>query len=185
LDEPSVKTAVLILRGLKGHYEKVHGVSVRDDAIVAAAELSDRYITGRLLPDKAVDLLDTASARVRIGLGIKPAELERMERQLSGLARELAALERDRSNGFPVEVQRLADIADEQAGIEDSRLTLETRWVAERDAAVRVLDARKQLALKEDDLPTPEEGETAHVLASLVERQAALELAREELAALQ
>lgn len=185
LDEPSVKTAVLILRGLKGHYEKVHGVSVRDDAIVAAAELSDRYITGRLLPDKAVDLLDTASARVRIGLGIKPAELERMERQLSGLARELAALERDRSNGFPVEVQRLADIADEQAGIEDSRLTLETRWVAERDAAVRVLDARKQLALKEDDLPAPEEGETAHVLASLVERQAALELAREELAALQ
>ncbi|MFS2161309.1 type VI secretion system ATPase TssH [Pseudomonas sp. Pseusp122] len=185
LDEPSVKTAVLILRGLKGHYEKVHGVSVRDDAIVAAAELSDRYITGRLLPDKAVDLLDTASARVRIGLGIKPAELERMERQLSGLTRELAALERDRSNGFPVEVQRLADIVDEQAGIEDSRLTLETRWVAERDAAVRVLDARKQLALKEDDLPTPEEGETAQTLAPLAERQAALELAREELAALQ
>ncbi|HEY0290114.1 MAG TPA: type VI secretion system ATPase TssH [Pseudomonas sp.] len=185
LDEPSVKTAVLILRGLKGHYEKVHGVSVRDDAIVAAAELSDRYITGRLLPDKAVDLLDTASARVRIGLGIKPAELERMERQLSGLARELSALERDRANGFPVEDQRLADIADEQADIEDQRVALETRWLAERDAAVRVLDARKQLALKEEDLPTPAEGEVAQVLAPLDERQAELEQAREALAALQ
>ncbi|WP_426117086.1 type VI secretion system ATPase TssH [Pseudomonas sp. DSP3-2-2] len=185
LDEPSVKTAVLILRGLKGHYEKVHGVSVRDDAIVAAAELSDRYITGRLLPDKAVDLLDTASARVRIGLGIKPAELERMERQLSGLARELAALKRDRNNGFPVEVQRLADIADEQASIEDRRVTLETRWLAEREAAVRVLEARKQVALKEEDLPVPAEGETAQVLASLTDRQAELESARQALAILQ
>src|SRR3546814_12961566 len=63
--------------------------SVRDDAIVAAAELSDRYITGRLLPDKAVDLLDTAAARVRIGLGVKPAELESLESRLAGLEREI------------------------------------------------------------------------------------------------
>ncbi|MEB0123218.1 type VI secretion system ATPase TssH [Pseudomonas sp. CCI1.2] len=185
LDEPSVKTAVLILRGLKGHYEKVHGVSVRDDAIVAAAELSDRYITGRLLPDKAVDLLDTASARVRIGLGIKPAELERMERQLSGLARELSALERDRANGFPVEDQRLTDIADEQADIDARRGALEVRWLAERDAALRVLEARKQLTLKEQDLPVPAEGEVAQVLTSPEERQAELDQARETLAALQ
>lgn len=185
LDEPSVKTAVLILRGLKGHYEKVHGVSVRDDAIVAAAELSDRYITGRLLPDKAVDLLDTASARVRIGLGIKPAELERMERQLSGLAREQSALERDRGNGFPVEDQRLTDIADEQADIDERRVALEVRWLAERDAALRVLEARKQLTLREQDLPVPAEGEVAQVLASLEERQAELDQARETLAALQ
>src|SRR5574344_1380156 len=82
LHEPTVDEAVTILRGLTEHYDKVHGVSVRDDAIVSAAELSARYITGRVLPDKAVDLLDTASARVRIGLGIKPAELEQMERQL-------------------------------------------------------------------------------------------------------
>ncbi|WP_191487610.1 type VI secretion system ATPase TssH [Pseudomonas sp. FEN] len=185
LDEPSVKTAVLILRGLKGHYEKVHGVSVRDDAIVAAAQLSDRYITGRLLPDKAVDLLDTASARVRIGLGIKPAELERMERQLSGLARELNALERDRANGFPVEDQRLTDIADEQAEIDERRVALEVRWLAERDAALRVLAARKQLTLEEQDLPVPAEGEVALVLASLADRQAELDQARETLAALQ
>src|SRR5450830_1902563 len=171
LDEPSVKTAVLILRGLKGHYEKVHGVSVRDDAIVAAAELSDRYITGRLLPDKAVDLLDTASARVRIGLGIKPAELERMERH--------------RGNGFPVEDQRLIDIADEQADIDARRAALEVRWLAERDAALRVLEARKQLTLQAQDLPVPAEGEVAQVLASLEERQAELDQAREALAALQ
>ncbi|KQQ49868.1 ClpV1 family T6SS ATPase [Pseudomonas sp. Leaf127] len=185
LDEPSVKTAVLILRGLKGHYEKVHGVSVRDDAVVAAAELSDRYITGRLLPDKAVDLLDTASARVRIGLGIKPAELERMERQLSGLARERAALERDHADGFPVETQRLVDIADEQARIDTCRIALQTRWMTEREAATRVLEARKQLALQEEDLPAPAEGEAAQVLASLEERQAVLEQAREALSTLQ
>lgn len=185
LDEPTVKTAVLILRGLKGHYEKVHGVSVRDDAIVAAAELSDRYITGRLLPDKAVDLLDTASARVRIGLGIKPAELERMERQLSGLARELSALERDLSNGFPVPDERLTEIADEQLDIETRRAALEARWLAERDAALRVLEARKQLSLKEEELPPADGAEGVSVLAPMAERQAELEQARTALAQLQ
>ncbi len=185
LEEPSVKTAVLILRGLKGHYEKVHGVSVRDDAIVAAAELSARYITGRLLPDKAVDLLDTASARVRIGLGIKPAALERMERQLSGLERELSALQRDRDNGFPVDEERLAAIAKELDTIESSRVALENRWTQEREAAMRVLEARRQLALKEQDLPAPGEGEEPVQLAPLSERQAELEQASKALADLQ
>jgi type VI secretion system protein VasG len=181
LDEPDVETAVLILRGLKGHYEKVHGVSVRDDAIVAAAQLSDRYITGRLLPDKAVDLLDTASARVRIGLGIKPAELERLERRLAGLAREFDALERDRADGFPVEDERLAMIESEKADIEARRADLHGRWDAERTAALRVLEARKQLALKEEG----EAGEGAETLPALSERQAELEAARNALAQLQ
>nr|EPB94327.1 ATPase AAA [Pseudomonas plecoglossicida NB2011] len=179
LDEPSVGTAVHILRGLKGHYEKVHGVSVRDDAIVAAAELSDRYITGRLLPDKAVDLLDTASARVRIGLGIKPAQLERLERQLSGLMRERAALERDQADGFPIEPQRLETIADEQAHIEGAVDALEARWANERQAAMRVLEARTNLAT----LKQAGDGSTA--LGSLDAHQMELEQARDALATLQ
>jgi len=181
LDEPDVETAVLILRGLKGHYEKVHGVSVRDDAIVAAAQLSDRYITGRLLPDKAVDLLDTASARVRIGLGIKPAELERFERRLAGLAREWDALQRDRIDGFPVEDERLTSIETEKIGLEAERDALDSRWTTERTAALRVLAARKQLARQEADAPV--EGEQP--LAPLAERQTELDTAREALAVLQ
>jgi type VI secretion system protein VasG len=182
LDEPSVETAVLILRGLKGHYEKVHGVSVRDDAVVAAAELSDRYITGRLLPDKAVDLLDTASARVRIGLGIKPVQLERMERQFAALQGELAALRRDQAHGFPVEAQRLTTIDSELTRIDATREALENRWTTERHAAERVLDARRKLACKDSDVMP---GETPEPLASMEERQHELDQARAALVTVQ
>lgn len=187
LDEPDVKTAVLILRGVKGYYEKVHGVSVRDDAIVAAAELSDRYITGRLLPDKAVDLLDTASARVRISLGIKPAELERMERRQSALERELSALTRDQADGFPVEAKRLEEIATEKVSLESERAALEGRWNAEREAALRVLDARKQVASFDPQAPAAEvaEGETPAEQPTLEALQNELNAASAALEALQ
>jgi type VI secretion system protein VasG len=146
LDEPDVPTAVQILRGLKDRYEAAHGVTVRDDAIVAAAELSDRYIIGRLLPDKAVDLLDTAAARVRIGLGIKPAELENLESRLAGLAREREALERDVRFEPGSHSERLDAIVTERAELEAQRDTLHARWTAEKEAALAVLDLRKQLA---------------------------------------
>ena len=80
LEEPSTETAILILRGLKQKYEEAHGVIVRDDAVVAAAELSSRYISGRQLPDKAVDLLDTSAARVKVLLTAKPDLIEDKER---------------------------------------------------------------------------------------------------------
>ncbi|MGU3305682.1 type VI secretion system ATPase TssH [Pseudomonas sp. M5A4_2d] len=150
LEEPSVATAVLILRGLKPHYEKVHGVSVRDDAITAAAELSDRYVTGRLLPDKAVDLLDTASARVRIGLDTRPANLEQLERHQGALSREREALERDQRHGHPVDPGRIQAIEQTliQLGVEYQ--TLEHRWQLERAAAYRVLEVRAQAQTLED-----------------------------------
>ena len=146
LDEPDVPTAIQILRGLKDRYEAAHGVTVRDDAIVAAAELSDRYIIGRLLPDKAVDLLDTAAARVRIGLGIKPAELEDLESRLAGLERERAALERDVRFEPGSHSDRLQAITEERADLDARRAALHARWEQERDAARAVLDLRKQLA---------------------------------------
>lgn len=148
LDEPDVPTAVQILRGLKERYEAVHGVAVRDDAIVAAAQLSDRYITGRLLPDKAVDLLDTAAARVRISLGVKPTRLEAYERKLAGLAREQDALERDADYGHTTDDKRLGEIAEERAQVQADHAELLARWQNERAAARRVLDLRQQLATR-------------------------------------
>lgn len=146
LDEPDVQTAVQILRGLKDRYEAVHGISVRDDAVTSAATLADRYITGRMLPDKAVDLLDTAAARVRISLGVKPAELERMERTLAGLARERRALLRDQQHGHPIDAFRLNGIDDEMTELQAEHDALMTRWLAEQQAAQRVMDARQKLA---------------------------------------
>ena len=89
LDEPSTRTAALILRGIRASYEKAHGVLIRDDAIEAAANLSARYIGGRFLPDKAIDLLDTACARVKVSLSSKPAPLEDAERARQAAEREL------------------------------------------------------------------------------------------------
>ena len=102
LDEPSPATAALILRGIRDSYEKAHRVVVRDDAIECAAEFSHRYITGRFLPDKAIDLLDTACARVKVSLSSKPGELEDKERASQAADREKRAIERDKANGAPV-----------------------------------------------------------------------------------
>lgn len=157
LDEPDVATAIQIMRGLKDHYEAAHGVIVRDDAIVAAAELSDRYITGRLLPDKAIDLLDTAMARVRIGLGIKPAELEQLESRQAGLARERAALERDVRYEPGTHGERLEAIDAEQAQLQAQHGELQDRWEAEKAAVESVLTLRRQLSEIAVDLSDHEE----------------------------
>lgn len=151
LEEPDVATAVQILRGLKGAYESAHGVIVRDDAIVAAAELASRYITGRLLPDKAVDLLDTAAARVRIGMGIKPAELERLERHLAGLERERTALQRELGYDPRAHSARLAAIAQETTDTQASHITLHDRWQKQKEAAEQVVALRVRIDESPED----------------------------------
>ncbi|MGV8547050.1 type VI secretion system ATPase TssH, partial [Pseudomonas aeruginosa] len=92
LHEPSVAEAVTILRGLARVYEESHGIYLRDDAVVAAAELSARYLAGRQLPDKAVDVLDTACARVRISLAAAPENLQRLRGDLAEVERQRQAL---------------------------------------------------------------------------------------------
>jgi type VI secretion system protein VasG len=151
LDEPDAATAVQILRGLKDRYEEAHGVIVRDDAIVAAAELSSRYITGRLLPDKAVDLLDTAAARVRIGMGIKPADLERLEQKLAGLEREKTALQRELAYDPGAHRERLAAIEEEISELQAQRDTLHDRWQEQKEAANEVVSLRQQIDAQPDD----------------------------------
>ncbi len=145
LDEPSVETAVLILRGVKDKYEKAHGVVIRDDAVVSAAELSSRYISGRQLPDKAVDLLDTSAARVKISLSAKPDVIEDRERAVQALERQKTAIERDKVHGIAVDEEKLAvtiaKIAEEKAGID----ALIARWKREQEAVRLVLDLRKEI----------------------------------------
>ena len=181
LDEPSPATTALILRGLRAGYEKSHGVLIRDEAIEAAADFGARYISGRFLPDKAIDLLDTACARVKVSLASRPAPLEDAIRRSQAGQRERAALERDRDEGLPVDEQRLAEIRHniEEADAEAARL--EQAWQEERRLAQALLDARGALnALRSTSgnaVTAPEaasetaNGETAIVVADATEPQ--------------
>src|SRR5581483_5304954 len=103
--EPSVEDTIAILRGLKERYEAHHKVSIADSALVAAAMLSDRYITGRQLPDKAIDLIDEASARLRMEIDSSPTEIDALRRQVDRLKMEEFALEKEND---PASVARLA-----------------------------------------------------------------------------
>ena len=146
LHEPTVSEAVTILRGLAQVYEKSHGIYLRDDAVVAAAELSARYLAGRQLPDKAVDVLDTACARVRISLAAAPESLEHLRGELAEGGRQRQALRRDAEAGLLIDHETLGALEDRLAAAEDERGALETLWIEQRDLAERLLHLRQQLA---------------------------------------
>ena len=143
LDEPSVETAILILRGLKAHYEAVHHVTIRDDALVAAATLSDRYLTGRKLPDKAVDLLDTSAARIRISQSSKPEKIEGLERRIQALEREKNGLVRDQTFGQDIPAERLDAIGRELGTLEQELSRQRERWEKEKTAVAELLAHRE------------------------------------------
>jgi type VI secretion system protein VasG len=143
VDEPSEAAALVMLRGLRATYEAAHGVTIRDDALAAAASLSHRYIAGRQLPDKAVDLLDTAATRVRIEQDAKPEALVRGEQDVQATERELELLRREQAEGGPVDEARLADVEARLAGGRDALAGLGRRWQAERDALAAVVRARE------------------------------------------
>jgi len=158
LHEPSVAEAVTILRGLAKVYEASHGIYLRDDAVVAAAELSARYLAGRQLPDKAVDVLDTACARVRISLAAAPESLERLRGELAEGERQRQALRRDREAGLAVDDQALEVLQQrlEQAAAEQTEL--EQRWQRQRELANELLDLRQRLARAREDAEEDSEG---------------------------
>jgi type VI secretion system protein VasG len=157
LDPPNVDNTILILRGLKESYEKTHQVIVRDDAAKAAAELSDRYITGRFLPDKAIDLMDTACARVKINLSSKPAELEDLERRAQAAERSKKALDRDRINGVSVDEEAYAAMVEtiEQATTEAD--ALRQRWLTIQEVARSAIELRRKIRELIDDPANSEE----------------------------
>ncbi|MBC2714116.1 MAG: type VI secretion system ATPase TssH [Desulfobacteraceae bacterium] len=167
LDEPSEETAVVILRGLKSKYEEAHHVAVRDDAIQAAAELSSRYISGRQLPDKAVDLLDTSAARVKVLLTAKPDVIEDKERSIQNLEREKSALERDKLNGFKIDEERVTEINSGLANLKSEIEQLNERWIKEKELAKNIIEYRKSLYEMKSAEETSEEKENE--LASQME----------------
>ncbi|HHX8642370.1 TPA: type VI secretion system ATPase TssH [Vibrio diabolicus] len=147
LDEPSPEQAALIIRGLRPAYEKSHNVYVRDDAITAAAALSARYISGRQLPDKAIDVLDTACARVNISLNAIPASVETLQQELAAQQRELEALERDALQQTG-DKHSLVNIPDLKLAMETTKEELaeqEAQWHKEKEQIQEMIALRSRL----------------------------------------
>ena len=140
--EPSVEDTVAILRGLQEKYEAHHGVKITDSALVAAAMLSDRYITGRQLPDKAIDLIDEAASRLRMEIESSPVEIDQLRRAVDRMKMEELALERETDEASVDRLERLrADLADR----EEELRGLEVRWEKEKAALEGSGELRKQL----------------------------------------
>lgn len=146
VDEPDDDTACLMLRGLKSRYAQHHGVHITDEAVRAAVTLSRRYLTGRQLPDKAVDLLDTASARVRMSLDTVPEPLTRMKAQLTALAMEKQALMEDIAVGNTAPGERLAAIEQDEVSIIVELDALETQYGQELKLTEELLACRTDIS---------------------------------------
>jgi ATP-dependent Clp protease ATP-binding subunit ClpB len=132
VDEPSVEATVAILRGLQEKYEVHHGVEITDPAIVAAAELSHRYITDRFLPDKAIDLIDEAAAKIKIEIDSKPEAMDKLDRRMIQLKIEHAAVKKEKDDASQ---RRLQLIDDELTKLERESSDMEALWLAEKAAA--------------------------------------------------
>ena len=139
IDEPSIDDTISILRGLKERYEVHHGVRIQDSALVAAADLSERYITDRQLPDKAIDLIDEAAAQLRMEIDSMPAELDQLEREIRQLEIEREAVKRDDNE------EKLAEINKQIADLEDERDELKARWKEEKDLIQTVRHAKEKI----------------------------------------
>ncbi|MES0884470.1 type VI secretion system ATPase TssH [Roseibium sp. SCP14] len=157
LDEPSPDQAITIMRGLRGAYEKNHGVYIRDDAVAAAAKLAARYISGRQLPDKAVDVLDTACARVKLSLSSKPFVIELKEKRLGELQRELDSLKRDHQADFASHDLEVSEIEKEVADAEGTIENLTDRWNREKELVGQLLKFRHELGLSLEGDVAPED----------------------------
>jgi type VI secretion system protein VasG len=172
LHEPTVDEAVTILRGLAPVYAKSHGIYLRDDAVVAAAELSARYLAGRQLPDKALDVLDTACARVRIGLAAAPEAIERRRGEIAEEERRRQALCRDRDAGLVVDDVALAALEEHLTRLRDELQALENDWSVQRALAERLLELRRQGAGADDTERSARQDELQQVQAELTAAQA-------------
>ncbi|MDQ3388528.1 MAG: AAA family ATPase, partial [Gemmatimonadota bacterium] len=156
--EPSVEDTIAILRGLKERYEVHHGVRIQDAALVAAAVLSDRYITQRFLPDKAIDLIDEAASRLRIEIDSMPTEIDVVTRRIRQLEIERLALQKESD---AVSVERLEKLEQELADLEEESGGMMGRWQNEKDAIDRIRELKEELERKRSALEREENLERA------------------------
>jgi len=139
---PSVESTIAILRGLKERYEVHHGVRIRDDALIAAATLSDRYITNRFLPDKAIDLMDEAASRLKMEIESQPTDLDVIERKLNQLKMEAQALKKETD---PASVERLSRLDKEIADLSAERDAMRLRWDGEKKAISGIRELKQRI----------------------------------------
>jgi ATP-dependent Clp protease ATP-binding subunit ClpB len=140
--EPSVESTIAILRGLKERYEVHHGVRIKDEALVAAATLSSRYITSRFLPDKAIDLVDEAASRLKMELDSRPTELDKLERKLLQLSIEKQALSREEDTASR---DRLSKLEREIANLTAERDAMQARWESEKKDIQKIRGLKQQI----------------------------------------
>lgn len=142
VSEPNVEDTISILRGLKERYEVYHGVRIQDKALVAAAELSDRYITDRFLPDKAIDLVDQACATIRTEMGSNPTELDQVNRRVMQLEIEESALKNESDNASK---QRLQELQEELANEKEKQSSIQSRVEEEKEKIAKLQEKRSEL----------------------------------------
>ena len=185
--EPSVEDSIAILRGLKERYEVHHGVRIQDGALVAAATMSDRYISDRFLPDKAVDLVDEAASRLKIELDSMPTEIDELERQILQLEMEKKALEKESDKASEA---RLAKVKEEQANLQEQSAGLTAQWRNEKEVIDRVREQQGIIdSLKTEAEQAKRIGDLSRAseitYGQLPDAESALEAAQQDLAALQ
>ncbi len=175
VSEPSVEDTISILRGIKEKYELHHGVRITDGAIVAAATLSNRYITDRFLPDKAIDLMDEAAARLRMTIDSKPEEIDELDRRIVQLKIEREALRKETD---PASRERLQKLEHELSELEHRSAELTAQWQAEKEKLAGAQKLKEQLDQARIELEQVQRngdwtraGELAYVIIPDLERK--------------
>src|SRR5690554_6110172 len=139
VDEPDTESAISILRGIKEKYETHHKVRIKDEAIIAAVELSERYITNRFLPDKAIDLMDEAASKLRMEINSKPEELDVLDRKIMQLEIEIEAIKREKDEA------KLKSLHAELANLKEERNELNAKWQSEKEVVDNVQNLKTQI----------------------------------------
>ena len=184
VDEPTTEDAISILRGIKEKYENHHKVIIKDAAIIAAVELSQRYITDRHLPDKAIDLIDEAASKLRMEINSKPEELDEIERKIMQLEIERAALKREN------DTKKLENVERELANFNEQRNSLQSKWQTERDVIDAVQRIKEEIENLKYEADLAERngdfGKVAEIrYGKIKEAEVKLEQAKEQLMLLQ
>ncbi|MGH2573397.1 MAG: ATP-dependent chaperone ClpB [Actinomycetota bacterium] len=185
--EPSVEDTIAILRGLKERYEVHHGVRIKDTALVAAAVLAARYVTGRFLPDKAIDLIDEAASRLRIEIDSMPVEIDEVERRIKQLEIERAALRKETD---PVSTERLEKLEKELADLQERSAAMKAHWQQEKRHIERIRELKSETeAARSEGERAEREGDLERAaeirFGRLVDLQKELEAENDALEALQ